>query len=331
MKLVIQIPCYNEAETLPQTLQALPRKIAGIDCIEYLVINDGSQDNTGECARQAGVDHIVHLARHRGLAAAFKAGLDASLRIGADLIVNTDADNQYHSGDIEALLQPILAGQAEMVIGDRGVATLERFSPLKRRLQTWGSRVIARASGMDIPDATSGFRAFTRDAALRTTVLSEYSYTLETLIQAGAHKMAISYVPIRTNPASRPSRLMHGIGDYLVNSSVTILRSYTMYRPLRVFTLIGSAFLLAGLALGARYLWFALHGMGAGHVQSVILAAVLLIIGFQVGLIGLLADLISFNRKILEEVLYRVRKVELDKDEPSAPSTDGHRPDLNSP
>ncbi len=239
MKLVIQIPCYNESETLPATVQCLPRQITGIDTIETLIIDDGSTDGTAQAARTAGVNHIVRFPRHKGLAAAFKAGLDASLRVGADIIVNTDADNQYLSEDIECLLQPILSGNAEVVIGDRGVATLENFSPVKRRLQTLGSRVIGKASGMHIPDATSGFRAMTREAALRTMVLSDYSYTLETLIQAGAHKMAIAYVPIRTNPQSRPSRLMRGISDYLLNSGVTILRSYTMYRPLRVFTLIG--------------------------------------------------------------------------------------------
>jgi glycosyltransferase involved in cell wall biosynthesis len=312
MKLVIQIPCYNEAETLPATVRCLPHQIKGIDTIETLVIDDGSADATTAVARAAGVNHIVRFPRHKGLAAAFKAGLDASLRVGADIVVNTDADNQYLSEDIECLLQPILTGHAEVVIGDRGVATLENFSPLKRRLQTLGSRVIGKASGMHIPDATSGFRAMTREAALRTMVLSDYSYTLETLIQAGAHKMAITYVPIRTNPQSRPSRLMRGISDYLVNSGVTILRSYTMYRPLRVFTLIGALSILAGLGLALRYFYFYLLGQGAGHIQSVILAAVLFIIGFQVGLIGLLADLISFNRKILEEVLFRVRKAEVE-------------------
>lgn len=311
MKLVIQIPCFNEADTLPHTLLTLPRQIDGIDQVEVLIIDDGSTDGTAEAAREAGVNHIVRLTRHRGLASAFKAGLDACLRVGADIIVNTDADNQYRGEDILCLLQPILAGKAEVVIGDRGVASLEAFSPVKRRLQILGSRVIASASGMHIPDATSGFRAMTREAALRTMVLSEYSYTLETLIQAGAHKMAITYVPIRTNPQARPSRLMKGISDYLMNSGVTILRSYTMYKPLRVFSLVSIAFLVAGLGLAGRYLFFAIQGFGAGHVQSVILAAVLLIVGFMVGLIGLVADLISFNRKILEEVLYRLRKLEV--------------------
>ncbi|MCL4561048.1 MAG: glycosyltransferase family 2 protein, partial [Chloroflexi bacterium] len=270
MKLVIQIPCYNEAEILPQTIQSLPREICGVDCVEFLVVDDGSQDQTVAAAHAAGVEHVVRMPKHRGLAAAFKTGLDACLRVGADLIVNTDADNQYHSGDIEALIQPILKGQAEIAIGDRGVSSLENFSPLKRRLQSLGSRLIGSASGMDIPDATSGFRALTREAALRTIVLSDYTYTLETLIQAGAHKMAIAYVPVRTNPQARPSRLMRGISQYLVNSGVTVLRSYTMYRPLRVFTILGSLLIALGLVLVGRYFYFYLAGSGGGHVQSVI-------------------------------------------------------------
>ncbi len=311
MKLVIQIPCYNEAQTIAKTVGCLPRQIPGIDIIETLVIDDGSQDETVAVAREAGVNHIVRLTVHRGLAAAFSAGLDGSLRVGADIIVNTDADNQYASEDITHLIQPILCGQADLVIGDRGVATLPQFSPFKRWLQTVGSRVISQASGVDTPDATSGFRALTREAALRTNVLSDYSYTLETLIQAGAHKLAICYVPVRTNPQSRPSRLMKSITDYLINSGVTIVRSYTLYRPLRVFTILGGLFMLAGIGLAVRYLYFYLQHQGAGHIQSVILAAVMVIIGFQISLIGLLADLISFNRKLLEEMLLRVKKIEL--------------------
>lgn len=312
MKLIIQIPCYNEAETLPETVRCLPRSIPGVDEVEILVVDDGSQDGTADVARALGVDHIVRT-HHVGLAGAFKIGLDACCRLGADIIVNTDADNQYHADDIPRLIEPILSGRAEMVIGDRGVATLESFSPLKRRLQTIGSRVVGRASGLDIPDATSGFRALTRETALRTMVLSNYSYTLETLIQAGANRIPVAYVPVRTNAKMRPSRLMKGLGEYLSHSGVTIVRAYTMYRPLRVFTLFSLVFLLAGLGLGIRFLVFYIQGQGSGHVQSVILAAVLLIIGFQIGLIGLLADLISFNRKIMEEVLYRMRKEELSK------------------
>jgi glycosyltransferase involved in cell wall biosynthesis len=312
LKLIIQIPCYNEAQSIPQTLGALPRSIPGIDCIEYLVIDDGSTDGTAEAARSAGAHHVVRLARHAGLAAGFMAGLEASLRRGADVIVNTDADNQYNAGDIQLLLEPILAGRADLVVGDRGVATLKTFSPLKRRLQRLGSWVIARASGVQTPDATSGFRAISRAAALRTVVLSEYSYTLETLIQAGARRMAVEYVPVRTNLQTRPSRLMRGIPDYLANSGVTILRAYTMYRPLRVFTALSVLLILGGMVGVFRFLYFYIAGGGiAGHIQSLILAAVLLIVGFQVFLIGLVADLIGFNRKILEEVLYRLRRVEL--------------------
>ena len=313
MKLIIQIPCYNEAETLPSTLQLLPRKFDGFDQVEVLIIDDGSKDGTAEVARDAGADHVICLPHHKGLAGAFAAGLDASLRLGADVIVNTDADNQYEARDIALLLEPIVHGKAELVVGDRGVATLANFSPLKRRLQTIGSRVVSSASYLSIPDATSGFRAMTREVALRTMVLSNYSYTLETLIQAGNRKTSVVSIPIRTNPTQRPSRLMRGISDYLVNSSITIVRAYTMYRPLRVFTTIGILILLAGVAIGMRFLILRFFlGGGAGNIQSLILAAVLLIVGFQTVLIGLVADLIAANRKILEEILYRVRETTID-------------------
>ncbi|WP_322806522.1 glycosyltransferase family 2 protein [Thermanaerothrix sp.] len=307
MKLIIQIPCYNEAEVLPTTLRNLPRQIEGVDCVEVLVIDDGSTDNTAEVARAAGADHIVRLKRHAGLAEAFKVGLDACLRLGADIIVNTDADEQYKPEDIPTLIAPILRGEAELVIGDRGVAAQPNFSPLKRRLQTWGSHVVSQAAGIPIPDATSGFRAMTREVALRTNVLSHYSYTLETLIQAGNHRFAIASVPVRTNPPRRPSRLMRGLWDYLLNSGVTIVRAYTMYRPLRVFTTIGLGLIALGLVPLVRFLVFYFQGRGSGNVQSLILGAVLLIVGFQTILIGLVADLINFNRKLLEEILYRER------------------------
>lgn len=315
MKLIIQIPCYNEAQVLPQTIRTLPRQLPGVEAIEYLVVDDGSDDGTAAAARESQVHHIVRLPMHVGLAGAFNAGLDACLRLGADIIVNTDADNQYHAEDIARLVEPILSGRAQIVVGDRGVSSLPAFSPVKRRLQTLGSRIVARASGIEVPDATSGFRAITRDAALRTLVLSNYSYTLETLIQAGAHRIPVEYVPVRTNPQVRPSRLMHSLSQYLLNSGVTIVRAYTMYRPLRVFTSVGGVMVLAGLVVALRFLYFYLIGQGGGHVQSIILAAILLIVGFQVGLIGLVADLISFNRKIMEEVLYRVRKIELGEDD----------------
>lgn len=296
---------------MPQTVQMLPRNLDGIDTIEYIIIDDGSTDDTAAVARSIGVHHVISLPHHVGLAYGFMAGLEASLEHGADLIVNTDADNQYNAQDIEQLIRPILESRADIVVGDRGVNSLQSFSPMKRLLQRAGSWVIARASGVDTPDATSGFRAISREAALRTLVLSEYSYTLETLIQAGARRMAVVYVPVRTNPQTRPSRLMRNIPHYMANSTATILRAYTMYRPLRVFTLIGSIVLFMGVLVGGRYVYFILTGQAGGNVQSLILAAILMIVGFQILMIGLLADLIGFNRKILEELLYRLRRVEL--------------------
>jgi glycosyltransferase involved in cell wall biosynthesis len=323
MKLVIQIPCYNEAQVIRQTVKALPDRIPGIDRIEVLVIDDGSTDRTPEAAAAAGVPHVVRLPRHLGLAAAFRAGLEASLRLGADIIVNTDADNQYRAADIPRLLEPILEGRAELVVGDRGVAKLPAFSALKRRLQRLGSWVIEQASGMHTPDATSGFRAFTRDVALRTLVLSEYSYTLETLIQAGARRTAVEFVLVATNAPTRPSRLMRGISHYIRSSSVTIVRAYTMYRPLRVFSVLGGVLILLGLLPGIRYLYLMAIGQGVGHVQSLILAGILLVVGFQVLLIGLVADMISANRKILEEVLYRFRSWEHGTRQPPTSPTEG--------
>lgn len=292
-------------------MQSLPRELPGVGEIEYMVIDDGSTDNTSEIARQSGVHHVITLPHHVGLAAAFTAGLDESLRRSADIIVNTDADNQYNADDIKLLVAPISAGQADIVIGDRGVATQKSFSLSKRILQRFGSWIIGRASGINTPDATSGFRAYSRNAALRTLVLNDYSYTLETLIQAGARQMAVKYVPIRTNEQTRPSRLMRSVPHYLTNSSAVILRAYTMYRPLRVFTIISGVFLLGGAVGTIRFLYFYIIGQGIGHVQSLILSAVLLIVGFQIFLIGLVADLIGFNRKVLEELLYRIRRIEL--------------------
>lgn len=310
MKLIIQIPCYNEAESLPHTVAALPRQLEGIDIIEYLVIDDGSTDQTYQVAEKLGIHHLIRLTSHAGLAAGFAAGLEASLQHGADIIVNTDADNQYAAGDIQRLIEPILNKRADLVVGDRGVASLTSFSPVKRQLQRMGSWVIGRASGVATPDATSGFRALSREAALRTLVLSEYSYTLETLIQAGSRHIAVEYVPVRTNPQTRPSRLMRSIPHYLAHSGATILRAYTMYRPLRVFSTFSLIFLALGLILSLRFVYFFLQGQGNGHIQSLILAAVLLIVGFQTFLIGLVADLISFNRKILEDLIYRIRRIE---------------------
>jgi glycosyltransferase involved in cell wall biosynthesis len=313
VKLIIQIPCHNEAQTLPVTLQALPKTLPGIEVIERLIIDDGSTDNTVEVARAAGVEHFTGFVSNRGLARAFMAGLEAAVRQGADIIVNTDADNQYFGDDIQRLVQPILDGEADLVVGDRGVKALPAFSPLKRRLQRVGSWVVQQASGVDTPDATSGFRALSREAALRTLVLSEYSYTLETLIQAGAQRMAVKYVPVRTNPQTRPSRLMRSIPQYLAFSGATIARAYTLYRTLRVFLSLGGLMIAGGMLLALRYLYFYWRGEGGGHIQSVILMAILLIVGFQVCLIGLVADLVGFNRKILEDMLYRLRRLELER------------------
>ena len=310
-KLIIQIPCYNEAATLPDALAVLPRQIPGIDKIEVLIIDDGSKDGTAEVARAAGVNHIVRFAKNLGLAAAFRAGLEESLRQGADIIVNTDADNQYDAKDIPRLIEPLLAGRAHIVVGDRQVGDLPSFSPIKRRLQVLGSWVIGQASDLKTPDATSGFRAMTRDAALRTFVLSRYSYTLESLIQAGASRLAVEFVPIRINPQTRPSRLMKSIPQYIRKSTATILRAYTMYRPLRVFSTLGFTLIAAGTIPGIRFLYLYSTGHRIGHIQSLILAAILIIVGFQVLMIGLLADLLSCNRKLLEEVIYRVRKLEI--------------------
>ncbi len=312
MLLIIQIPCFNEADTLPETVAALPRHIPGIDQVEFLVVDDGSRDDTLRIAAECGVDHIIAQTRHMGLAKTFTAGLAACLERGADIIVNTDADNQYEAGDIPALVAPIVAGRADLVIGDRSVSDISSFSPLKKLLQRFGSWVVGKAAGLDIPDAASGFRALSREAALRTLVLSRYSYTLETLIQAGAIPLEVEFVPVRTNQPTRPSRLMRNNLHFLGNAVGSILRAYALYRPLRVFFAIGGILFSAGFLLGLRFLYFFIIQNSAGHVQSLILAAILLIVGFQVMLIGILADLIGANRKILEETLYRLKKMDLD-------------------
>lgn len=315
MKLVIQIPCYNEEATLAATLKDLPQALPGVDQIEVLVVDDGSTDRTVAVAESLGVAHIIRHSRNQGLARTFLTGLEAALQLDADIIVNTDGDNQYRGADVERLLSPILAGKADIVVGDRGVATVSHFSPVKRQLQKLGSWVVQQAAGVEIPDATSGFRALTREAALRTLVLGEYSYTLETLIQAGARQMAVVFVPVGTNPQTRPSRLMRSLPHYLTQSTLTILRTYSLYFPLRVFLGLGTLMIGAGVLLGVRFLYYFVVSQGqTGKVQSLILAAILLIVGFQTCLVGLVADLIGFNRKIMEEALFRVRRMELEKD-----------------
>ncbi len=314
MKLIIQIPCYNEAETLEVALNDLPKHIEGIDEIEYLIINDGSKDNTVEVARKWGVHYVVDLKRNKGLAKGFMAGLDACLRNGADIIVNTDADNQYCADDIEKLIRPIMEGKTDIVIGERPVDDTEHWSPLKKKLQHFGSWVVRKASKSDIPDAPSGFRAYSREAAMRLNVVNEYTYTLETIVQAGRSKIAMESVPIRTNAELRPSRLFNSMFGYVKKSMLTILRAFMMYRPLMVFSIIGSVLFLGGLAIGVRFLVFYFGGSGSGHMQSLILASTLMLLGFQTFIVGLQADIISANRKILEDVQYHVRKLDFDKD-----------------
>jgi len=311
MKLIIQIPCYNEAETLSIALDHLPKQIDGIDEIEVLIINDGSTDDTVKVAREWGVNHIVSFKQNQGLARGFKAGLDACLHLGADIIVNTDADDQYCGEDIAKLVKPILDNKAEIVIGERPIDETEHFSAKKKMFQHLGSWVVRIASNTDIPDAPSGFRAYTREAAMRLNVVNEYTYTLETIIQAGWNRIPMTSVPIRTNPDLRPSRLFKSMWRYMKRSSTVILRSFAMYKPLRFFGLIGAVFFLLGLVLGLRFVWIFLStGSGSGHIQSLILCAVLLMVGVQSFLTGILADIISDNRKILEDVQYRVRKME---------------------
>jgi len=312
MKLIIQIPCYNEAETLEIALNDLPTKIKGIDEIEYLIINDGSRDNTVQVAMNWGVHHVVSFKQNKGLAKGFMAGLDACLRNGADIIVNTDADNQYVADDIEKIVRPILEGKADIVIGERPIDETEHFSPIKKTLQHLGSWVVRKASKTEIPDAPSGFRAFSREAAMRINVINDYTYTLETIVQAGQNRIPIMSVPIRTNPELRKSRLFHSIWGYVKKSILTIIRAVLMYKPLQFFTTVGFIPLLVGIALGIRFLIFYFNGGGAGHTQSLILATTLIIMGFMTIVIGLQADIIAANRKILEDVQYHVRKIEYD-------------------
>ncbi|MEW5767365.1 MAG: glycosyltransferase [bacterium] len=312
MKLIVQIPCLNEEKTLPLTVRDIPRDIPGVDKVELLVIDDGSRDMTVEVARELGVEHIVSFSRNKGLAKAFAAGIDTCLKLGADIIVNTDGDNQYCGQDIPKLIQPVLKGEADIVVGDREVEKIAHFSFIKKKLQKFGSWVVRQVSYTNIPDTTSGFRAFSREAALRINVISPYTYTLETIIQAGQKGMAVTHVPIRTNEKLRESRLFTSIRNYVIKSTISIIRTHTMYQALRVFFSIGFLVFMGGFLIGARFLYFFFTNQQPyGHIQSLILAAVLLITGFQVMLIGLLADVISANRKLIEDILYRVKGMEL--------------------
>jgi glycosyltransferase involved in cell wall biosynthesis len=311
MKLIIQIPCLDEEKTLPATLADLPREVAGVDEVEWLVIDDGSTDRTIEVARKHGVDHIVRLTNNKGLAAAFQAGLDASLKLGADLIVNTDADNQYYGADVEKLVAPIVAGTADMVIGDRETDKIEHFSPLKKRLQRLGSAVVRRASDTDVPDTTSGFRAYNREAALQMQVVSKFTYTLETIIQAGKQTVALTHVPIRTNEQTRASRLFPSMWAYVRRNSLSIFRVYALYEPLRVFMWAAALVALVGTVIWIRFFYFLIDGDGAGHVQSLILGSTLFIVAVQFAALGVLGDILAGSRVLQQRILERVRRVEL--------------------
>src|ERR687896_235096 len=309
MKLIIQIPCYDEEETLPSTLADLPREIAGIEAVEWLVIDDGAKDRTVEGARSSGGDHVVRLNKNKGLAAAFQAGLDACLKLGADIIVNTDADNQYSGHDIPKLVAPILAGEADMVIGDRETDQIEHFSPVKKRLQRWGSAVVRRASGTGVPDTTSGFRAYNREAALQMQVVSKFTYTLESIIQAGKMLVAVDHVPIRTNPKTRDSRLFPSTTAYVRRNAASIFRIYAMYEPLRVFLAAAAFFALIGAVIWARFLYFFLFSDEPGqHIQSLILGATLFIVAVQLAALGVVGDILAGSRLLQQRMLERVRR-----------------------
>ncbi len=312
MKLIIQIPCYNEAETLAVTLKSLPRRLEGFDSVEWLIIDDGSTDDTLEVARANGVDHVVSFAKNQGLARVFVAGLDACLKLGADVIVNTDADNQYNSEDIPLLVRPILEKKAELVIGARPISEVKHFPFIKKQLQKIGSWVVRRASRTDIPDAPSGFRAISRDAAIRLNVFNEYTYTLETIIQAGQKNMAIVSVPVRVNDDLRRSRLVRSVPSYVKKSIITIVRIFVVYKSFRFFMSIGLLLFTVGFLIGLRFLYHYFFDEAAGHVQSLILASILLGIGFQTMLVAFLADLLAVNRRLMEDIQYRLRKSESD-------------------
>jgi glycosyltransferase involved in cell wall biosynthesis len=311
MKLIIQIPCFNEAETLPVTLNDLPRTVTGFSKVEWLVINDGSTDNTVEIARKHGVDHIISFTKNQGLARTFIAGLDACIKLGADVVVNTDADNQYMAADIPLLVGPIVAGKADIVIGSRPIENIESFSVIKKTLQKIGSAVVRFLSNTNIPDAPSGFRAMSREAALRFNVFNDYTYTLETIIQAGQKNIAITSVPIRVNPVLRPSRLVKSIPSYIKKSIVTIIRIFVVYKSFRFFMSVGLFFFSIGFMAGLRFVYYYLTDNGSGHIQSLILSSILLGIGFQTMLTAFLADLLGVNRRLMEDVQYRLKVIEV--------------------
>ena len=315
MHLIIQIPCYNEEQSLPETLADIPDHIPGVDVIETLVVDDGSTDNTVAVARQLGVNHIISLPGHKGLATAFQAGLNACLQLGADIIVNTDADNQYPQADIPKLIAPILNNEADIVIGDRQVHQLAHFSPTKRLLQQWGSWVVRMVSGVHVPDATSGFRAYSREAALRMSLLTRYTYTLETIIQAGKKGLRVVYIPVQARPTARPSRLVKSNWSYVTRSAGTIMRLYVFYEPLRTFCFLSLPFLMVGLFALLRFGYFLLTEGGFGHVQSLVIGGTLLTVGFLLLVLGVVADLIAANRALIEELMYRVKRLELERKE----------------
>jgi glycosyltransferase involved in cell wall biosynthesis len=331
MKLIIQIPCKDEQEFLPATLADLPRELPGVDEVEWLVVDDGSTDRTVEVARANGVDHIVRLTNNKGLAAAFMAGLDASLKLGADIVVNTDADNQYKASDIPKLIGPILRGDADMVVGDRVIESIEHFSPLKKQLQRLGSAVVRRASDTNVPDTTSGFRAYNREAALQVTVVSRFTYTLESVIQAGKMLVAVDHVAIGTNPKLRESRLFPSMWSYVRRNTVSIFRIYSMYEPLRVFMTAAVLMGLAAAVIWVRYLILAIDGSGRGHLQSVIVGAVLVIAAVQLAALAVMGDILAGMRSLQQRTLERVRRVELQLGvepshyEPGAPKRAGPR------
>ncbi len=309
-KLIIQIPCYNEEASIGVTLSALPREVPGIDVVEWLVIDDGSTDRTVAVAREHGVDHITHMGRNRGLAHAYMAGLDFGIKNAADIILNTDADNQYNAEDIPKLVEPILRGEAEIVVGERPISEIAHFSPLKKLLQRVGSRIVRMASGANIPDAPSGFRAVSREAAMRLNVFNDYTYTLETIIQAGRKNMAITSVPIRTNEYLRPSRLVTSIPRYVQRSLFTIVRIFMTYRPFRFFAIPGLVIFFVGALPTVRFAYYYYIGDGAGHIQSLLFAVLCLGSGAALMVVGLLADLIGVNRQLLEDVRWRLRQME---------------------